>query len=402
MPDVPIAFFSYSREDSEFALRLANDLRAAGSNVWIDQLDIGPGQLWDRVVQSALEECPCVLLILSPASANSNNVLDEVSYALDKQKNIIPVLYRDCEIPFRVRRFQHLDFRTDYERMVQELRKFLHASVATPAAMNYMDHAQTTNAWGVRPSPAFPSSSAPPALSAEAIESPASLAQSRQLAPPQAPVERRPYDAPVPASPSQETAARQAPSQFPLWVKIVIPAVVVLILVVVLMNLGSNSGRQGKNTNSAPSKDNMDSDTFGNPTSSRTAGTKGAAGSANAPAQLVRSMLTTNKLPPPCRFPAGSGETEFSTTNAAVWYIFEFRGGNPDDQWEVTWFRGDKNHNYLNYLTQPIKNAAAGHGTYCHALKVAGSEVQNMPGNWMVELDRNDEKVDSQEFVLQR
>ena len=40
--DAPAAFFSYSREDLEFALRLAEDLKAA-ANVWIDQLDIEPG-----------------------------------------------------------------------------------------------------------------------------------------------------------------------------------------------------------------------------------------------------------------------------------------------------------------------------------------------------------------------
>jgi hypothetical protein len=32
--DAPTAFFSYSREDSEFALRLAGDLKAAGAAVW--------------------------------------------------------------------------------------------------------------------------------------------------------------------------------------------------------------------------------------------------------------------------------------------------------------------------------------------------------------------------------
>ena len=38
--DTPSAFFSYSREDAQFALRLAEDLKAAGANVWMDQLDI--------------------------------------------------------------------------------------------------------------------------------------------------------------------------------------------------------------------------------------------------------------------------------------------------------------------------------------------------------------------------
>ena len=34
------AFVSYSRDDSEFVLRLAGDLKAAGAKVWLDRLDI--------------------------------------------------------------------------------------------------------------------------------------------------------------------------------------------------------------------------------------------------------------------------------------------------------------------------------------------------------------------------
>ena len=50
----PAAFVSYSREDSEFVLRLARDLKAAGANVWLDQLDIQPGHAWDSMIESAL------------------------------------------------------------------------------------------------------------------------------------------------------------------------------------------------------------------------------------------------------------------------------------------------------------------------------------------------------------
>lgn len=109
----PVASFSYSREDSDFALRLAGDLKAAGAGVWLDQLDIVPGQRWDRAVEDALTNCPRMMVILSPASVSSTNVMDEVSFALEEQKIVIPVVYRDCTIPFRLRRVQHVDFRSD-------------------------------------------------------------------------------------------------------------------------------------------------------------------------------------------------------------------------------------------------------------------------------------------------
>jgi hypothetical protein len=114
--DGTTAFISYSREDSEFVLRMARDLKAAGANVWLDQLDIQPGQRWARALQDAITNAPRFLVILSPASVNSTNVEDEVSFALEEHKTIIPVLYCDCKVPFQLRPYQYADFRTDYDR----------------------------------------------------------------------------------------------------------------------------------------------------------------------------------------------------------------------------------------------------------------------------------------------
>lgn len=120
------AFFSYSRQDTAFALKLASDLRKNGAEVWLDQLDIKPGERWDQDVQTALTKCASLLVILSPASVDSINVMDEVGFALEGQKLVIPVLYRDCEIPFRLRRVEYVDLRNDYEKGLQELLKMLH------------------------------------------------------------------------------------------------------------------------------------------------------------------------------------------------------------------------------------------------------------------------------------
>lgn len=124
---VPTAFFSYSREDSEFALRLAGDLKAAGASVWLDQLDIEPGQRWARAVQDALTASPRMLVILSPDSVASTNVEDEVAFALEEHKTVIPVFYRECKIPFQLRPFQYIDFRTDYDRGLKVMLKTLAA-----------------------------------------------------------------------------------------------------------------------------------------------------------------------------------------------------------------------------------------------------------------------------------
>jgi hypothetical protein len=94
-----LVFLSYAREDSDFARRLAADLKTLaadlktkGANVWLDQLDIQPGRPWDREVERALTICNEMLVILSPASVDSSNVMDEVAFALEERKRVIPVL----------------------------------------------------------------------------------------------------------------------------------------------------------------------------------------------------------------------------------------------------------------------------------------------------------------------
>lgn len=124
-------FFSYSRVDSPFALKLAKDLREAGADIWIDQLDIPAGSHWDAAVEKALNTAAYVLVILTPASTASTNVMDEVSFALESGKKIIPVLLEDCLPPFRLRRLQRIDFTTDYDNGFKQLIISLNLTLGT-------------------------------------------------------------------------------------------------------------------------------------------------------------------------------------------------------------------------------------------------------------------------------
>jgi hypothetical protein len=118
-------FFSYSREDSEFALTLAKNLRKAGANIWLDQLDIKPGTRWDKSVETALVESNTLLIVLSESSVKSTNVMDEVSFALDEKKIVVPVLLEECDIPFRLRRLQFADFTVDQSKGLKTLAEAL-------------------------------------------------------------------------------------------------------------------------------------------------------------------------------------------------------------------------------------------------------------------------------------
>ncbi|MEO1206837.1 MAG: toll/interleukin-1 receptor domain-containing protein [Pseudomonadota bacterium] len=104
-------FVSYSRADGDFAESLAHGLQEIGFNIWLDKISIPAGASWDREIERAIEDAEVVIPILSPHSVQSENVLDEISFALERLKTVIPVIYKDCSIPLRIVRKQRIDVR---------------------------------------------------------------------------------------------------------------------------------------------------------------------------------------------------------------------------------------------------------------------------------------------------
>lgn len=195
MPDATHRiFFSYARSDAAFVLKVANALRAEGRQVWVDQLDIPKGARWDEEVENALKACSCLLVVLSPVSAKSHNVLDEVSYALDEKRTVLPILLQAGSIPFRLKRLQYIDFTGDFDAAYRQL----------VAALDAL------------PSPQAPAK----------VEAPA---PAPMIKPPEAAAEVRRVEAPPQRPPEREVVAEGrtvgAPSRFPTGI---VTAVVVV------------------------------------------------------------------------------------------------------------------------------------------------------------------------------
>lgn len=114
-------FLSYSRADSDLALSIWDSLKKNDFKLWVDQKDIMKGQRWDTTIEYALNESSIFLVIVSEHSLKSNYVLDEISFALDEGKTIIPLLKDEVKLPLRLRRFQHINFINDYTKAINEL-----------------------------------------------------------------------------------------------------------------------------------------------------------------------------------------------------------------------------------------------------------------------------------------
>jgi len=126
-------FLSYSRVNKDFALKLAEELKSEGFNIWFDQLDIPPGARWDTEIEKALDEADIFMVIITPASAKSDNVLDEIGYAIDTGKRILPVLLEAATLPLRLRRFQYVDFTSkSFNEGIKSARELLENLIDQP------------------------------------------------------------------------------------------------------------------------------------------------------------------------------------------------------------------------------------------------------------------------------
>jgi len=97
-------FLSHNYKDKEFVRRLANDLRAYGVKVWVDEAEILVGDSLIQKISEGIEEMEYLGVVLSPNSVDSNWVQREIEVATNKEINgrkvkVLPILYRNCKMP---------------------------------------------------------------------------------------------------------------------------------------------------------------------------------------------------------------------------------------------------------------------------------------------------------------
>lgn len=97
-------FISYKREEQSKARQLATALERQGWSVWWDP-KLRAGEYFDEVIEKALDEARCVIVLWSSSSVQSRYVKDEATYALDHGK-LAPVAIEHIRLPLRFRGIQ--------------------------------------------------------------------------------------------------------------------------------------------------------------------------------------------------------------------------------------------------------------------------------------------------------
>jgi hypothetical protein len=109
------AFISYFSGDREFVKKLEQDLRLRGIHLWRDEREIEVGDSMTDKLQQGLSDSYSFIIVLSPETLSRPWVREELraAYAqrLGGDFKILPVLYKECEIPLFLFDYKYADFR---------------------------------------------------------------------------------------------------------------------------------------------------------------------------------------------------------------------------------------------------------------------------------------------------
>ncbi len=106
-------FLSYRSAELDFALRLGVDLKNAGVNLWMDRLDVQPGDDWKRTLQAALTDSAAIIPVLSPAYVASEYCRHELTRMHHMGRLIVPVVLHpvvDTEWLLEIEQEPYIDF----------------------------------------------------------------------------------------------------------------------------------------------------------------------------------------------------------------------------------------------------------------------------------------------------
>jgi hypothetical protein len=125
--DYPQVFISYAHEDKDLALQLYEGLRANGGvDPWIDVWEIkASDSLIRKVFEEGLKDCSVFVIILSPASVQSDWVKHELDVAvvnhIQRLTKIVPVVAEECEIPVALRALRWVSIKEGLDAVVREI-----------------------------------------------------------------------------------------------------------------------------------------------------------------------------------------------------------------------------------------------------------------------------------------
>ena len=126
-------FLSYSEENRQQREQIHRLLQRQGFTVWVNTTDIQTGSDFEQAIRDGVEKADNIVYLLSPSALASRYCQQELEFARDYNKRIIPLLIQSVDgaaVPEHLRVLQFIDFRPDgdlsWEQAVDRLMQALH------------------------------------------------------------------------------------------------------------------------------------------------------------------------------------------------------------------------------------------------------------------------------------
>ncbi len=118
-------FISYSRKDTQKADEIVEQLQQMNLNLWIDRKGEYSGHNYKSVIVNIIRRSHIVVFLSSENSNKSDNVIKEVSVAVELKKMIIPIKLDDSpyadSIVFDLTGIDFVNYEKDKERLEQKI-----------------------------------------------------------------------------------------------------------------------------------------------------------------------------------------------------------------------------------------------------------------------------------------
>jgi hypothetical protein len=118
---LPKLFISYSRAQTPFVDRLADQLEDMGYSLWLDYQNLVPARPWYEQIESWIDAADVVLLIVSKEALTSKNVEPEWKRAVNRKKRILLLIFEAVPLPPELQGCEWVDFRTNYKSAFRQL-----------------------------------------------------------------------------------------------------------------------------------------------------------------------------------------------------------------------------------------------------------------------------------------
>ncbi|MEN8259440.1 MAG: TIR domain-containing protein [Pseudomonadota bacterium] len=119
-------FISYAREDIAFVRRLHQALEDQGRKCWVDWEGIPPTAEWITEIKAGIDSAEAFVFVISPDSTASQVCAAELQHAVERNKRIVPIVWRDSEthaVDPRLARLNWIFFRDqdDFDASLEKL-----------------------------------------------------------------------------------------------------------------------------------------------------------------------------------------------------------------------------------------------------------------------------------------